>query len=274
MHCVDGEIPELADFFKKTIVTEADRQTYHDLDWLSGNLISFIPEVDVPTVEGSTVLCFECQLAAGLGLPPSKFLSNIMGYLGCSLVHLNTNTVSALSSFAMLCECWLGIPPDTSLFWYYYSPARYFKTIFVGIGLSLRRKYRDEYIKATFKSCWKGAQQKWVLVDMHVEPPWVNKLMFPPAIKDQRKEPSMTDRLAALVRRVAELRQAGLEACHCGEEFYLRWIHPLGRRKTLAFKSPRLADPSRDPLPGNIFILTFNAECNLYHDLTYSSFIL
>jgi hypothetical protein len=52
---------------------------------------------------------------------------------------------------------------------------------------------------------------------MHVEPPWVNKLLFPPTIKDQRKEPPMTDRLAALVRRVAELRQAGLEACHCAE---------------------------------------------------------
>jgi hypothetical protein len=99
----DGEIPELVDFFKKTIVTEAD-------------LISFIPEVDVPTVEGSTIICFECQLAAGLGLPPSKLLSSIMGYLGCSLVHLNANVVSALSSFAMLCECWLGISPDTSLF--------------------------------------------------------------------------------------------------------------------------------------------------------------
>jgi hypothetical protein len=71
----------------------------------------------------------------------------------------------------------------------------------------------------------------------------------------------MTDRLAALVRRVAELRQVGLEACHCAEEFYLRWIRPLGRQKTLAFESPRLADPSRDPLPCNIFIffLTLNA---------------
>jgi hypothetical protein len=36
----DGEIPELADFFKKTIVTKADRKAYHDLSWLSGNLIS------------------------------------------------------------------------------------------------------------------------------------------------------------------------------------------------------------------------------------------
>jgi hypothetical protein len=34
----DGEISELADFFKKTIIIEADRQVYHDLGWLSGNL--------------------------------------------------------------------------------------------------------------------------------------------------------------------------------------------------------------------------------------------
>jgi hypothetical protein len=113
---VNGEIPELTDFFKKTIVIEDNRREYHDRGWLSGNLVSFIPEVDVPTVEVSTILCFESQLAAGIGLSPSKFLSSIMNYLGCSLVYLNTNVVSALSSFIMLCECWLGIPPDTSLF--------------------------------------------------------------------------------------------------------------------------------------------------------------
>jgi hypothetical protein len=38
----EGEISELVDFFKKTIVTETDRQAYHDLGWLSGNLISFM----------------------------------------------------------------------------------------------------------------------------------------------------------------------------------------------------------------------------------------
>jgi hypothetical protein len=120
---VMGEIPELTDFFKKTTVIEDDRRAYHDRGWLTGNLVSFIPEVDVPTVEGSTIICFKSQLAAGIGLPPRKFLSSIMNYLGCSLVHLNSNTVSALCSFVMLCKCWLGIPPDTSLFWYYYSLA-------------------------------------------------------------------------------------------------------------------------------------------------------
>jgi hypothetical protein len=114
---VEGEIPKLIDFFKKMTVTEDDHRAYHDHGWLTDNLVSFIPKIDVPTVDGSTIICFESELAAGLGLPPSKFLSSIMNYLGCSLVHLNLNVVSTFSSFVMLCECWLGIPLDTSLFW-------------------------------------------------------------------------------------------------------------------------------------------------------------
>jgi hypothetical protein len=43
-----------------------------------------------------------------------------MNYLGCSLVHFNINAIAALSSLVMMCECWLGIPPNSSLFWYYY----------------------------------------------------------------------------------------------------------------------------------------------------------
>jgi hypothetical protein len=132
-----AEISELTDFFKKTTVTLDDHRAYNDRGWLTGNLVSFIHEVHVPTVEAPTIICFESQLAAGIGLSPSKFLSNIMNYLGCLLVHLNTNAVLALSSFVMLCEYWLGIPPDTSLFWYYYSPVRYTKTIFGRISFSL-----------------------------------------------------------------------------------------------------------------------------------------
>jgi hypothetical protein len=85
----EGEIPELTGFFKKTTVTKDDRRAYHDRGWLTGNLVSFIAEVDVPTFEGSTILCFEAQLAAGLGLPPSKFLSHheLLGMLASSPQH-------------------------------------------------------------------------------------------------------------------------------------------------------------------------------------------
>jgi hypothetical protein len=82
----------------------------------------------------------------------------------------------------------------------------------------------------------------------------VNKLLFPLTIKNNRSEPPVTDRLATLTKRVAELDQAGLEVCHCVKEFYLRWIHPLGRQKKLAFECPRMADPYCEPPEGCPFV--------------------
>jgi hypothetical protein len=98
-----GEIPKLMDFFKKTTITEKECQAFHNRGWLTGNVISTIPEVDVPTVHSSTVICFKSHMLAGLGLSPSKFLVAIVNYLACSLVHCNANALAALSSFMMLC---------------------------------------------------------------------------------------------------------------------------------------------------------------------------
>jgi hypothetical protein len=64
----------------------------------------------------------------------------------------------------------------------------------------------------------------------------------------------MTDLLAALTKHVTELCQADVEACHCVEEFYLRRIHPISRRKKLAFECSRMADPYREPSEGYLFI--------------------
>jgi hypothetical protein len=155
-----GEILELMDFFKRTTLTEEEFQAFHTRGWLTGNLISTILEVDVPTIHGSTVLYFESHLLPGLGLPPSKFLAAIMNYLGCSLIHFNANALAALSSFVMLCKCWLGILPDSNLFWYYYSPFWYAKFIYGEIGLSLHHHRQDEYISALFKGCWKHSWKK------------------------------------------------------------------------------------------------------------------
>jgi hypothetical protein len=64
-----GEIPKLSDFFKKTFVTDDERQAYHERGWLTGNII---PEVDIPIIEGSTVVCFESHLVAELDFHPAS----------------------------------------------------------------------------------------------------------------------------------------------------------------------------------------------------------
>jgi hypothetical protein len=97
-------------------ITDANHQAYHSTGWLTGGLESLVPEIDVPTLDGSNVVCSESHLVAGLGFPPTKFLIAIMNFLGCELVHFNPNAIATLSYFTMLFECWLWIAPDTSLF--------------------------------------------------------------------------------------------------------------------------------------------------------------
>jgi hypothetical protein len=76
-----------------------------------------------------------------------------MGYLNCELFHFNPNATSVLSTFVMLYECWLRIVPDTSLLWYYYSPVRYSKVVYGGIGLSLRRPITSSFNVPQLKQC-------------------------------------------------------------------------------------------------------------------------
>jgi hypothetical protein len=103
---------------------------------------------------------------------------------------------------------------------------------------------------------------------MHVPPQWMNKHLLPLLIDNKRGEPKITPRLAALVKWVAELCNAGLQACHCTEEFTLRSICPLGHREKLAYEWPRLANPSRDPADSEILI-SFTATVALMSFLSY-----
>jgi hypothetical protein len=230
-----------------------DHKVNHSDGWLTNDLESSISEVNVPTVDGSPIVCFESHLVAGLGLPPIKFLVAIMNFLGCELVHFNPNTIAALSCFSVLCECWLGIAPDTSLFCHFYSLAQYDKVIYSGTRLSLRRHHQKDYIKASFKGSWNGATHKWLLVDMHVASQWTNRHFLPLHIDNKRGEPKMTPCLAALVKRVAELREAGLQACHYVEEFTLQRIHPLDHQEKLTYECLWLTDPCREPGVGKIY---------------------
>jgi hypothetical protein len=57
----------------------------------------------------------------------------------------------------------------------------------------------------------------------HAHPSNVGKQApIPPIIKDKRNELLMNSCLSALVKRMVELHEVRLKACHCVEEFHLR----------------------------------------------------
>jgi hypothetical protein len=110
------DVPVLTNYWKKSTVTEANHDAYLAVNWLPSGVESSISDLEFPTVDNTIIVCFESHLTAGLGLPSSKFLVSILNFLKCELVHLNPNAIVVLSCFTMLCECWLRIPLDTSLF--------------------------------------------------------------------------------------------------------------------------------------------------------------
>jgi hypothetical protein len=61
----------ISDYWKKSTITKDDHFAYHATSWLSGELESIVPTMEYPMVDGTTVVCFESHLIAGLGLPPS-----------------------------------------------------------------------------------------------------------------------------------------------------------------------------------------------------------
>jgi hypothetical protein len=119
---VKKEVPKLYEYWKAPTTTKKDFSAYYATDWLSGVMICSTTSLNFATIDRTNIVCFESHLMCGLGLPPIKFLVSILNYLRCKLVHLNPNAIATLSYFSMLCKCWLDIPPNTSLFWYFYYP--------------------------------------------------------------------------------------------------------------------------------------------------------
>jgi hypothetical protein len=160
------KVPLPCEYYKKPTVIDKDISTYHATGWLFGVPICSSTTLDFPTIDRINIVCFELHLMCGLGLPLSKFLVFVLNYIGCELVHLDLNANSTLICFSIVCECWLHIPPDTSLFWYFYSPAHYKRNVFSGIGLMLHRNHREEYLNVTFRGCWKGTSERWFHVNL------------------------------------------------------------------------------------------------------------
>jgi hypothetical protein len=133
----ERKIPNLYEYWKLLMVGEDDLSNFHAVGWLPDDLVCSPTTLEFPMIDHANIVCFESYLMCGLGLSPSKFLVAILNYLGCELTHLHPNAIAALSFFNMLCECCLDIPPNISLFWYFYSLTRYEQKLFYDLGLNL-----------------------------------------------------------------------------------------------------------------------------------------
>jgi hypothetical protein len=78
------------------MVTDKDITNFHNASWPPRILLCTPTTLKFQTIYHTNIVCIESHLMCGLDLLPSKFLV-------------------VLNYFSMLCECWLGIPPNTTL---------------------------------------------------------------------------------------------------------------------------------------------------------------
>jgi hypothetical protein len=93
-------------------------------------------------------------------------------------------------------------------------------------------------------------------VDLADAPQWPNKHLLPPWVDDKSKVSKMMPHLRAFINHVITLHKASLKACHCAEEFILRWIRLLDQREKLAYKCPWFPDLTYNPSSGKTLIFT------------------
>jgi hypothetical protein len=56
--------PSMSGYWKKSMITEDDHSAYHATGWLGDGLESIVPTVVYPTLDCTTVVCFESHLIA------------------------------------------------------------------------------------------------------------------------------------------------------------------------------------------------------------------
>src|SRR5438132_9094 len=112
----------------------------------------------VPQPRVGEIVIFTSFLTAGLAPPFSKFLRYVLSYYGIHLTHLVPNSIVILSTFAHLCEMFLGIPPNLYLFRYFFLLRPHASDGVVGSCSFQRRSDSglEVFIPLTLKDKWVG----------------------------------------------------------------------------------------------------------------------
>jgi hypothetical protein len=153
-------------YWVRSPLTEARLARYHEKGLLPGNMEYFIIDNEFLRIENNQLVTFESHLECAMGFPPSRFLVFFCRHYVLELVHPNPNAIAALSVFVVLCVCWLGIEPRHDLFRYFYTASYASKELIHTVGFNLRRSRISQYIPGKSKGSWKGAWNKWFIIDV------------------------------------------------------------------------------------------------------------
>jgi hypothetical protein len=105
----------------------------------------------------------------GFGLPTCEFLRGLLHHYEIELVHLNPNSIFQIAIFVHLCEAFLGVPLNFSLFKSYfilkYQPVLIKRKVIGGVGLQTCP--RSDFLDLPMKTSLKGWHKSWFYCENH-----------------------------------------------------------------------------------------------------------
>jgi hypothetical protein len=94
---------------------------------------------DIPTSNTNKIVVLSSFFQHEFGLPTSQFLCGLLHHYKIELVYLNPNSIHQIVILVHLCEAFLGVPQNVSLFKSYfllnYQPSADRWKVIGGIGL-------------------------------------------------------------------------------------------------------------------------------------------
>jgi hypothetical protein len=149
---------------------------------------------------------FQC----GFGLLTCEFLGGLLHHYEIKLVHLNPNSILQIDVFVHLCNVFLSVPPNFSLFKSYfllnYQPSADKRKVIGDIGLQTRP--RNGFLDLPMKTSLKGWHKSWFYCENHEPslPPFVGRLSEFSGTWTEEPTPTEIPIIAALGNCVNDLK--------------------------------------------------------------------
>src|SRR6266508_3563189 len=179
------------------------------------------------------MVVFTSFLTADLAPPFSEFLRYVHSYYRIHLAHLVPNSIVILSTFAHLCDMFLGIPPNLHLFRYFFLLRPNASDGAVGSCSFQRRSDSglEAFIPMTLKDKWEGWTRHWSYAA--ADDSW-ESLQWLEAHASVKPEWSAKEVLKVGARyaldRLCHLRDTGLTGAMVIGDFVRRRLSPLRER--------------------------------------------
>jgi hypothetical protein len=205
---------------------------------------------DLPTEDVKEQVIFTSYFERGFNLPAGDFFRGLLYYYKLELVHLVSNSFTAVSTFIHFCEAYLGISPHFLLWRHLFCVKSTSKrSRLVGVVMfCLRSGLKSEWIDTDLHDNNAGWRSEWFYIADQL--PGLPRRSGHKPVKISEWDLAMSSRKADYLKEVLELvkdlKNRGVIGASVARSFCRRLIQPIKDRVHPAYEYWGQSDPTHE----------------------------